>query len=1145
MGAVFRVSHLEWNFDLAVKVLHAGVADNVAYQESFIREATTWIELGVHPNIVQCWFVRECNGMPGLFLDYLTGGSLLDWIYEGLVRPGDWPRILDIVIQSADGLAHAHKHGVVHRDVKPGNLLVRGDDRVCVTDFGIVKRIEVGGDLEGGVALNDDPIGTPEYSAPEQWVAGAKVTTLADIYALGVCFYRFCTGQLPFTKTEGEDDFNLIQRHFRDPPPPMAGVPTELVQAVLWCLAKKPEERPTAVVLRRHLAQLYQSMTGEAYPRAEPQSGLQRADALNNRAVSLFYLEQPDEAVSAWNQALHIDGQHPETVYNRSVVAWRRGEIEAKEVVSRLDRARAPMHLGLFLLESGFYKKASEVLQEATADPEWSNYGLCFRALGDSLMYREAHFGAEQAYARALDKMPEDDQTRLRRRLARLGLRELEEGIFFPRSRPVEKHRLKGPPERMEADPLSGWMVVAGSSWMEGWSLKTQRAVWSRPLESPLQDLACQGGYVLSLRQRPGMIWNQTTGGLFWQSNPKESLLCHSPVTNRILVAGPPNRVLEPNSRSEVRAPQEELLAGAFAPDGKRVVVATSAGDLILWDVILGRELLRFPLHGDLPRQLLLMASSPLVVVVGHHIRVFSLLDSQEVWRLEMERQLLRVEMDPWDEYVVIHYWPVEGRPDYEIHRIEGDKVLEGSGPLTFTPTGELLLEQEGRMCLWSLVYHLRLRRFRPHEQSLLGLTTDETSRFIFSVSDDGVLCVWEGDEQNRVVPKELLLNRGRSHAEEEMTRAAFVELLQQARTHLARGSADLAYKTLNRARRVRGYARDGLAMSFLAELGRHLNRKSLQEVWERHSFPLPCSPQAMAVDYRMLRVWFPAQEGLVGYSLREGKLLEVPPTSATAVAAADNPWLGSGSTLFQLGGARLELKAEIQAIVTDPTARFALVAASGGRLNLVDLGSGSVLVECADPKAVVSHLAVTPDFRLAVTWPDFGLWDVAQGKQLLAARHLKAEKRLSQEDLRIESACLSENGEYILMATSDQVVRLWDSQTGRSVLALPGHRGRVTFVHLWSHLRAAVSLSEDDRIVLWNLEDGTAWEDWKARDEGLIAGSASPDGRFLVTVGSNRRLRLWELEWELDSENAPVALRDVTASVGPLDKLGSFFRGR
>ena len=153
MGAVYKVRHREWDVHLAVKMPLAHLMANPDSKARFIREAQTWVDLGLHPNIVQCWYVRELGGVPRVFADYMSGGSLRDWIRNGKVKPGEWEKILDLVIQACEGLEYAHGKGVVHRDVKPSNLLMDEDGRLCVTDFGLVK---VAGGAESSEAAAED-----------------------------------------------------------------------------------------------------------------------------------------------------------------------------------------------------------------------------------------------------------------------------------------------------------------------------------------------------------------------------------------------------------------------------------------------------------------------------------------------------------------------------------------------------------------------------------------------------------------------------------------------------------------------------------------------------------------------------------------------------------------------------------------------------------------------------------------------------------------------------------------------------------------------------------------------------------------------------------------------------------------------------
>ena len=158
-----------------------------------LQEAETWIRLGVHPNIVRCWFVQDIAGLPGLFLDLMTGGSLEDKIKDRSVLSLSWDSFITILLQIAEGLAHSHSMGVVHRDLKPENLLLREDGRVCLTDFGLVKSFasdqpdaQTNGELpkDSSVTGSGTFLGTPRYGAPEQWRKDMKIGPTTDIYSV-------------------------------------------------------------------------------------------------------------------------------------------------------------------------------------------------------------------------------------------------------------------------------------------------------------------------------------------------------------------------------------------------------------------------------------------------------------------------------------------------------------------------------------------------------------------------------------------------------------------------------------------------------------------------------------------------------------------------------------------------------------------------------------------------------------------------------------------------------------------------------------------------------------------------------------------------------------------------------------------------
>jgi WD40 repeat protein len=143
MGLVYRVHHRGWNTDLAVKSPRSDYFKTETQKENFTRECETWINLGLHPHIVSCHYVRTLGGIPRVFAEYVEGGTLKEWIdsrklYEGGEQE-TLKRILEIAIQMAWGLHYAHEKGVIHQDVKPANVLTMPDGTAKVTDFGLAK----------------------------------------------------------------------------------------------------------------------------------------------------------------------------------------------------------------------------------------------------------------------------------------------------------------------------------------------------------------------------------------------------------------------------------------------------------------------------------------------------------------------------------------------------------------------------------------------------------------------------------------------------------------------------------------------------------------------------------------------------------------------------------------------------------------------------------------------------------------------------------------------------------------------------------------------------------------------------------------------------------------------------------------------
>jgi serine/threonine-protein kinase len=240
-GLVFRARHLSSGKLVAIKVLHPALLTLPRMAERFLREVEVILRL-YHPNIVEVYELGALpDGTPYYVMEYLTGTTLRAYLRErGRVSPEQALAILEPICAA---LTAAHAAGIVHRDVKPGNIMISdGEPRVVkLLDFGIAKLVapEEG---QPGLTASGQQLGTPAIMAPEQILCG-PIDARTDIYALGALLYNLLTGRPPFESTIPGD---LVQQHLEAPPPrPSQRVPLgpALDSVVLRCLEKRPERR--------------------------------------------------------------------------------------------------------------------------------------------------------------------------------------------------------------------------------------------------------------------------------------------------------------------------------------------------------------------------------------------------------------------------------------------------------------------------------------------------------------------------------------------------------------------------------------------------------------------------------------------------------------------------------------------------------------------------------------------------------------------------------------------------------------------------------------------------------------------------------------------------------------------------------------
>ncbi|MGI5246377.1 protein kinase domain-containing protein [Dactylosporangium sp. CA-139066] len=250
MGDVWRGTDEVLGRTVAIKVLLPALLEEPGFAERFRGEARTMATIN-HPGVVDIYDYGSENGTAFLIMEYVEGDALSRTLSRvGRLTPA---RAMALIAQAADALHAAHEKGIVHRDVKPGNLLVRPNGTLVLTDFGIARSAAVAQLTAAGSVL-----GTASYISPEQ-ASGAQATPLSDVYALGVVAYQCLSGVRPF---EGENPLEIAMRHVRDAPPPLpADIPPPVAQLVERAMAKDPAARwPSAAALaqaaRRVSAQL-------------------------------------------------------------------------------------------------------------------------------------------------------------------------------------------------------------------------------------------------------------------------------------------------------------------------------------------------------------------------------------------------------------------------------------------------------------------------------------------------------------------------------------------------------------------------------------------------------------------------------------------------------------------------------------------------------------------------------------------------------------------------------------------------------------------------------------------------------------------------------------------------------------------------
>lgn len=315
MGQVYHLRHKLWDIDMAMKQPLPDHMRNARDKQRFYAECQRWIQLGIHPNLVQCFFVYQVDGIPCAFSEWVGNGSLRQHIDGPLYAGGGYAalsRILDVAIQAAMGLQYSHRNGVLHLDVKPDNILLDKDGSAKITDFGISTMLNEKVSKAGF---------TPLYCAPEQ-KAGGTLGRYTDIYCWAVTVLHMLVKKANWINGLAagyEYEYYVQQAQVTVPP---------VLRALLGrCLQEDPMDRPQDFDgILDELMLLWRSIFHQEYPRQYYGINTIPWDAMNNRAISLWELGHPSQAKALWQQVNRESLGHVQSSYNELLYDWRFGK---------------------------------------------------------------------------------------------------------------------------------------------------------------------------------------------------------------------------------------------------------------------------------------------------------------------------------------------------------------------------------------------------------------------------------------------------------------------------------------------------------------------------------------------------------------------------------------------------------------------------------------------------------------------------------------------------------------------------------------------------------------------------------------------------------------------------------------------------
>jgi WD40 repeat protein len=1094
-----------------------------------LQEADSWTGLGMHPNIAYCYFVKQIEDVPHIFIEYVDGGSLEEWISDR--RCADYKVGLDMAIQFCHGLERAHERGMIHRDIKPRNILVTNEGLVKVTDFGIAGGIKVGGKV--GAISGDQQgtrmgamMGTQAYMSPEQFrdprqksaEAPEGVWYESDVYSFGVCLWEMSCGRRPREISIGVTGDTLDPQSLRRDIP--AGLRTLLLSSVDLDREKRPQDFSE---LREKLNEIYRYLYSSDAPHYQLELHDTTADELNNQGYSYYELGKKEEARKCFEAAVEVNNTHPEAVFNLALLQWRGGEIDDLDALKRVRncinhtsarKKKISEFLAYIHVERFDSASAKEVLN-LMDDSDISSASLIVSNVNenDKEFYKDqidtvvkviandkGKNKEEVTFREVIDKFVNDlgvaNKNRVQRIFNCLALGWTELNINNVLIKEIE-----GEIKNLYEEFFISEKVCHGRFDELFGGIETQKMGLVRTFEGYFCSvesvcLSAGGKYALSgSAYKTLKLWEVSTGQCLrtFEGHSDTYTSVSLSADGKYALSGSNDKTLqlwEVSTGQCLRTFEGhsgEVNSVSLIAYGRYALSGSEDNSLKLWDVLTGKCLHTFEGHSKSVTSVSLSADWKYALSGSND-------NTLKLWELTTGKCLCTFEGH-------------SGCVNSVSLSADGKYALSGSNDNTLKlwelTTGKCLrtfvchnnsvksvsLSADGRYALsgshdktlklWDVNTGQCLRTFNGHSEWVNSVSLSADGKYALSGSDDKTLKLWEINIKAHFYKSELQVSDFKAFEEIKGVQDELKLAIQEARRMMNNGNNTKAFTALCSAWERYDFKDDKELLIVYQKLYELSIRKTFSFAYAKKSF------EGHSEWVNSVSLSADGKYALSGSRDHTLKLWEVSTGQCLRIIKGHSKSFTSAS-----------LSAD---------GKYAISGAYDGALKLWEVSTGQCLRTFEGHSDNVYSVSLSADGNFAISGSELDktmkLWEISTG-QCLRTWHNFSEN----------SVCLSADGRYALSGGWDKTLKVWEVSTGQCLRTFEGHSESVWSVCLSADGKYALSGSDDEMLKLWDVSTGQCLRTFQGHSDSVQSVSLSADGNFAISGGRDHTLKLWDV---------------------------------